>query len=160
MAHGVGCSTACGIFLHQESNHCLLHWQADSLLLSHQGSPTLTVLRSTRQLFSGFPHSSVGKESACNAGDPGLIPGSGKSPAEGNGNPLQYSCLENPMDREAWQATIHGVVRVGHDSAILQNVPQLGFVGSSLTSLDFREENHTGKQPFISRVYVISRIAL
>ena len=64
------------------------------------------------------------------------------------------------MDREARQATIHGVVRVGHDSAILQNVPQLGFVGSSLTSLDFREENHTGKQPFISRVYVISRIAL
>ena len=48
----------------------------------------------------GFPHSSVGKESPCNAGDPGLIPGSGRSPVEGNGNPLQYSCLENSMDRE------------------------------------------------------------
>ena len=46
----------------------------------------------------GFPHSSVGKESACNAGDSGSIPGSGRSPGEGNGNPLQYSCLENPMD--------------------------------------------------------------
>ena len=55
------------------------------------------------------------KMSACNAGDPGLIPGSGRSPGEGNGNPLQYSCLENPMDRGAWQATVHGVARVGHD---------------------------------------------
>ena len=56
----------------------------------------------------GFSRSTVGKESACNAGDPGLIPGLGKSSAEGNGNPLQYSCLENPMDRGAWQATVHG----------------------------------------------------
>ena len=64
-----------------------------------------------------FPHSSVGKESICNAGDPGLIPVSGRFPGEGNGNPLQYSCLENPMDRGAWWATIHGVVRVGHDLA-------------------------------------------
>ena len=47
-----------------------------------------------------------GKESACNAGDPGLIPGLGRSPGEGNGNPLQYSCLENPMDRGAWWATV------------------------------------------------------
>ena len=56
-----------------------------------------------------FPHSSVGKESACNAGDLGLIPGSGRSPGGGHGNPLQYSCLENPMDRGAWLATVHGV---------------------------------------------------
>ena len=55
----------------------------------------------------GFLHSSVGKESACNAGDPGSIPGSGRFPGEGNGNPLQYSCLGNHMDRGAWQA--HGV---------------------------------------------------
>ena len=47
----------------------------------------------------GFSSGSNGKESACNVGDPGLIPGSGRSPGEGNGNPLQYSCLENPMDR-------------------------------------------------------------
>ena len=64
-----------------------------------------------------FPHSSVGKESACNAGDLGWIPGSGRSPGEGNGNPLQYSCLENPMDRGAWWATAHGVARVRHDLA-------------------------------------------
>ena len=63
----------------------------------------------------GFPYSSVGKESACNAGDPGSIPRLGRSPGEGNGNPLQHSCLENPMDRGAWQATVRGVARVGHD---------------------------------------------
>ena len=59
----------------------------------------------------GFPSSSDGKTSACNAGDPGLIPGQGRSPGEGNGNPLQYYCLENPMDRGAWQATVHGVTK-------------------------------------------------
>ena len=48
-------------------------------------------------------------------GDMGLIPGSGSSPEEGNGNPLQYSCVENPMDGGAWLATVHGVARVGHD---------------------------------------------
>ena len=64
-----------------------------------------------------FPRSSVGKESACNAGDPGLIPGLERFPGEGNGNPLQYSCLENPTNRGAWQATVHGVARVGHDLA-------------------------------------------
>ena len=50
-------------------------------------------------------------ESACNSGDPGSIPGSGSSPREGNGNPLQYSCLENPMGGGAWQATIHGIAK-------------------------------------------------
>ena len=59
----------------------------------------------------GFPGSSAGKESASNAGDLGLIPGLERSPAEGNGNPLQYSCLENAMDRGAWQATVHGVTK-------------------------------------------------
>ena len=62
-----------------------------------------------------FPHGSVGKESACSAGDLGLIPGLGRSPGERNGNPLQYSCLENLMDGGVWQATIHGVARVRHD---------------------------------------------
>ena len=51
----------------------------------------------------------ISKESACNAGDPGLISGSGRPPGEENGFPLQYSCLKNPMDREAWSATIHRV---------------------------------------------------
>ena len=52
-------------------------------------------------VYPGFPRGSDGKESTCNVGDPGLIPGLGRSPAEGNGNPLQYHCLENPMDRGA-----------------------------------------------------------
>ena len=60
----------------------------------------------------GFPHSLVGKESAYNAGDPGSIPGSGRSPGGGNGNPFWYSCLENLLDRGAWQAAVHGVTRV------------------------------------------------
>ena len=60
--------------------------------------------------------SSVGKESVC-SGDPDSIPGSGRSPGEENGNPLQYSCLENPLNRGAWQATVHWVARVGHDLA-------------------------------------------
>ena len=62
-------------------------------------------------IFSTITCSSDGKESACNAGDPGLIPGSGRSPGEGNGNPLQYSCLENPISGGAWKATIHGVAK-------------------------------------------------
>ena len=66
---------------------------------------------------TGFPHSSVGKESFCSAGDTSLISGLGKSPGEGNGNPFQYSCLDYPMDRGAWQAIVHGVTRVGHDLA-------------------------------------------
>ena len=64
---------------------------------------------STSQL--GFPGGSGGKESACNAEDPGLIPGSERCPGEGNGYPLQYSCLENPRDREVSQATVHGVAQ-------------------------------------------------
>ena len=59
--------------------------------------------------------SSVGKASACNVGDLGSIPGSVRSPGKGNGNPLQYSCLENPMDTGAWQLTVYGVARVGHN---------------------------------------------
>ena len=62
-----------------------------------------------------FPGGSEGKESACNSGDLGLIPGVGRSPGEGNGSPLQYSCLENPMDGGACQATVHGSQRVGYD---------------------------------------------
>ena len=58
---------------------------------------------------TGFFGSTDGKESACNAGDPGSIPGSGRCPGDGNGNTLQYSCLENSVDRGAWWATVHGV---------------------------------------------------
>ena len=59
-----------------------------------------------------FPSGSDSKETPCNAGNPSSIPGLGKSPQEGNGSPPQYSCLENPLDRGAWWAAVHGV---GHD---------------------------------------------
>ena len=58
---------------------------------------------------------SVDKESSCNAGDPGLIPGMGRYPGERNGNLLQYSSVENSMEREAWRAIVHGIARVGHN---------------------------------------------
>ena len=60
------------------------------------------IFKAIQTFIKGFPGSSEVKASACNAGDPGSIPGLGRSPGEGNGNPLQYSCLENPMDGEAW----------------------------------------------------------
>ena len=69
-------------------------------------------------VLSGFPGGSDGKESTCNAGDLGLILGLRRSTGEGNSYPLQYFCLENPKDREAWQATVHGargVHGVRHD---------------------------------------------
>ena len=62
-----------------------------------------------------YPCSSVSKESACSAGDLGLIPGLERCPGEGNGNPIQYPCLENLLDRGAWWAAAHRVARVGHD---------------------------------------------
>ena len=64
------------------------------------------------QVFSG---GSDGKESACSAEDPGLIPGSGRSPGEGNGYPLQYSCLETLVDKGVWWATFQGLPKVAHD---------------------------------------------
>ena len=67
-----------------------------------QGSPGATAVKN--------PPADVGE-----AGDAGLIPGSGRFPGGGNGNPLQCSCLENPMDRGAWRATVHGVANSGHD---------------------------------------------
>ena len=69
-------------------------------------------------LAAAVAYSSVSKASANNAGNLGWIPGWGSSPGEGNGNPLQYSCLENPTNRGAWQATVYGIARVGHDLAL------------------------------------------
>ena len=68
-------------------------------------------------MFIGFPGGSVVKNLPANAGVGSSIPGLGRSPGEANGNPLQYSCLGNPMDRGAWWATVHGVARVRHDLA-------------------------------------------
>ena len=65
------------------------------------------------QAFLGFPGGSASKESACNAGDPGSIPGLGRAAGEENSYPLQYSGLENSMDRGVWQATVHGDAKNG-----------------------------------------------
>ena len=73
------------------------------------------VLISLSALIEEFPGGSDGKASVYSAGDPGSVPGSGRSPGEGNGNPLHYSCLENPMDREACKLQSMGSQRVGHD---------------------------------------------
>ena len=68
-------------------------------------------LYNTIKVEKGFPGGSNSKESACNAGDQSSVPGLGRSPGERKGNPLQYSCLENSMDRRAWQATVHRVAK-------------------------------------------------
>ena len=75
-------------------------------------SPLILVhIKYPAALLLGLSCSSSDKASACNAGDQGSVPGSGRSSGEGNGSPLQYSCLENSMDREAWQATVRGVTK-------------------------------------------------
>ena len=81
-------------------NHAALCWKSLSGII---------IFNPLNNPHCGLPGASDSKEFACNAGDLGLTPGSGKSPGEGNGNPLQRSCLENPMDRRAWWATVHGV---------------------------------------------------
>ena len=106
-----------GFFLAQGPNPCLLcllcllHWQAGS-------SPAELLMDLSKLAFLGFPSGSAGfpggsvsKESACNAGDPGSIPGLRRSPGEGNGNPLQYSCPQTPMDRGVWWTTVHGIAK-------------------------------------------------
>ena len=75
----------------------------------------ICILHQLKPFLKLLPGSSDGKESACNVGDLGSSPGSRRSPGEGNGYPLWYSCLENSMDREAWQATVLGSQRIGHD---------------------------------------------
>ena len=114
------------------SNHiCNEMWTTQHLIQS----------RWSLHISAGFPGGSDCKATACSAGDPGLIPGSGKPPGEGAGYPLQYSCLENSMDRGAWQATIHGVAKtqpwnfhslmplLSHGSVFPSLYHQLGGVG-------------------------------
>ena len=126
-AHVASCNTAMGWISHTP------HWSlavGSCTWFSESLFHWFWVLTSSSAFSSSFLGNycgSVGKESTCNAGDPGLIPGSGRSPGEWNGNPSQYSCLENPMNRGAWQATVHGVARVGHDLATKQppNITEL-----------------------------------
>ena len=91
----------------------------------------------TKHLLCASLGGSEGKASACNAGDPGSIPGSGRSPGEGNGNPLQYSCLENPMARGAWWATVHGVAKSQTRLSNFTSVPQVGHGFSSKEQVSF-----------------------
>ena len=84
----------------------------------------------TASVYMGFHCSSVGKESAYHTEDLGSIPRSGRSPGEGSGNPLKYSCQENPMDRRAWQAIVHGVTRVEYAVAT-KPPPPSGYTGLS-----------------------------
>jgi len=93
---GVGCHALLqGIFPTQG-------WNPHLLLALLYENPELKLLLSPSYKLKGFPGGSEGKASACNVGDPGSIPGLGRSPGEGNGNPLWYSCLENSMDGGAW----------------------------------------------------------
>ena len=92
-----GLHAAHGVAMSQARRHTSLTWLTES---SRKYIPPPDV---------GFPAGSGSKVSACSEGDLGSIPGLGRSPGEGNGNPLQYSCLENPMDRGAWWATVPGV---------------------------------------------------
>ena len=86
----------------------MLHWEQDGTLIQ---AGTVFSVCIGYQTHVGFPGGSHGEESACSAGDLGLIPGLGRSPREGNGYPIQYSCLEKSMDRGAWWATVHGIAK-------------------------------------------------
>ena len=120
MAHRFSCSAAYGLFPDQESNPCTGKSRSEFFLTSAKTSYSrslnaeadkriqLSYIKSDIEE-GGFLGDSDAKESACNTGDAGLIPGSGRSPGGGNGNPLQYSCLENSINREAWWGTVHGV---------------------------------------------------
>ena len=109
-------------------------------LLQHCSSKASMVQHSAF-LHQGFPGGSEVKASACNAGDLGSIPGSGRSPGEENGNPLQYSCLENPMDRGAWWATVHGVAKSRTRLSDFTHSLSLLY-GPALTSIHDYWKNH------------------
>ena len=124
---GMGCHFLLqGLFLIQGLNLPLPHWQTDSTPRG-LGKPCLQLQfpasapRSAHSEVWGavfhfqLPWWLSGKESACNAGDVGSIPGSGGSPGGGHNIPLQYSCLENPTDRGAWRAAVHKIATAAHD---------------------------------------------
>ena len=105
-------------------------------------SEVIAIISEQTSALVSFLCSLVGRASACNAGDLGSIPGWERSAGEGNGNPRQYSCLENSMDREAWQAIVYRVARVGHNRATntlylcVSNIPLFTFIRTQ--SLDGR----------------------
>ena len=107
------------------------------LVLSSSGTSSFDSAHFT----PGDPSGSDSKESTCNAGDMASVPGLGRSPGEGNGSPLQYSCLENSMDREAWQATVHKVAksrtRLGNEPFHTMLSFPYGFTYDLLHAVDF-----------------------
>ena len=125
--HGFSCSSACGIFPDQRLNWCpcvarqtLNHWTTRVYTLDFEG----LMWRGKKYVWylcTGLPSDSAVKDLPANAGDAGSIPGSGRSPGGLNGNPLQYSRLGNPMDRGAWQATVHGVAKESDTTYRLKN---------------------------------------
>ena len=94
------------------------------------------------------------KEFACNSGDQGSIPGSGRSPGEGNGYPLQYSCLENPMDREAWWATVHGITEESDRTQRLEQQQHQ----NSVTLENYKEIHKTKSVGIHVKVYFMQKI--
>ena len=104
------------IYSSKKKKKRLLNWFSKiSITLITKSCSAITRKQNCRSisLLMGFPGGAVGKQSSCNAGDTGSIPRSGWSPGEGHGNPIQDSCLENPMDSRAWWATVHRVAKNG-----------------------------------------------
>ena len=93
----------------------------------------MTDIRAQHKSTMGIPGGSVVKNPPANAGVLGLIPESGRSPGEGNGNPLHYSCLGNPMDRGAWCATVHGISKEMEMTEQLNNTTSLQYFQQSAT---------------------------
>ena len=102
---GVLCFTQISLLLDDDKNNFSVVFRTPKLQCHN------CYIKAHLHLNKGFPGSSDGNESSCNAGDAGLTPGLRRSTGEENGNPLQYSCLENPMDGEAWLPTVHGVAK-------------------------------------------------
>ena len=116
------------------SNLCHLSF----IISISKGLLVLLIFSRNQPLVWGFPAGSDTKESACNAGDLCSITGPRRSPGEGNGYPLQYSCLENSMDREAWQATVHGVTEVDTAQQLTLSLSTFCFIDFSLLTSNFQ----------------------
>ena len=116
MLQAMGSQSQTQLRTEQQQQHCAKGppWQLS-------GFCTLRRDRLQTPVFLGFLGGSDGKESTGHSGDLGLIPGLGRSPGEGNGNSFRYSCLENPMDRGAWQATVHVVAKSQTAHTVLDN---------------------------------------
>ena len=105
----LSCPTVCRLDLSFPTRNQILVLCIGKWILKHWTIEEILTIKLF--LIKGFPGGSEVKASAFNTGDLGSIPGLGRSPRDGNGNPLQYSCLDNPMDRGAWWATVHGVAK-------------------------------------------------